>query len=64
MEDLKGEERKQEIKNLNEKNNDGKLLLFGKGNRHTSLGSAEHPPKNKPKKACHTKTHHNEKAKG
>ena len=38
-----GEENKQEIGNLFEKNNERKLPCFAEGNRHGSLESTESP---------------------
>ena len=57
-----GEEEKQEIKNLVEKNN-GELPQSGKGNRLLgSPGSSENLKEVRPKKV-YTKAHHNQNAK-
>ena len=53
-----GEEEEQEIENLLEKNNEGKLPQTGEGNRQENPGSAENPKGVGPKEE-HTKTHHN-----
>ena len=54
-----GEEEEQEIENLFEKNNEGELLQYSKGNRLPgSPGSSESPKEVGPKEA-HTKAHHN-----
>ena len=55
---VRGEEEEQEIENLFEKNNEGKLPQSGKGNRHASPGSSE-SPKEVGLKEEHTKTHYN-----
>ena len=53
-----GEEEKQEIENLFEKNTERKLPEFGEGNRHTNPGSTESPKQVGPKEE-HNKAHHN-----
>ena len=54
-----GEEKEQEIENLFEQKNEGKLPQSGKGNRHSgSPGNSESPKEIGPKEA-HTKAHPN-----
>ena len=50
-----GEEEEQEIENLFEKNNEGKLPQSGEGNSHASSGSSESPKEIGPKEE-HTDT--------
>ena len=52
-----GEEKEQEIENLFEQKNEGKLPQSGKGNRHSgSPGNSESPKEIGPKEE-HTETH-------
>ena len=52
-----GEENKQEIENLFERNNEGELLQSGKGNTLPGSPGSSESPKEIGSKKKHTKTH-------
>ena len=55
-----GEEEEQEIENLFEKNNEGELPQYGKGNRLPGSPGSSDSPKQVGSKEAHTKACHND----